>query len=145
MATPFVSGAAALVLSRLPTVTTAQLRTRLLSTADPKSLNIGGGRLNVFRAVANGAPTVDAGADQTVNTGTTVTLQGTASDPESEPITVTWVQTLGPAVTLDDSHKLQPKFTAPATATTLRFSVTASTPTGPDVSDIVTVTVKKPK
>jgi subtilisin family serine protease len=148
MATPHVAGAAALVLSRFPTLTVSQLRTRIFNGADAKTTLTqisGSRRLNLYGAVANRASTVDAGTDQTVNTATTVTLHGSASDPENDPITVTWAQTLGPAVTLDDRHKLQPTFTAPSSAATLRFALTASTATGPDVTDTVTVTVKKPK
>jgi len=68
MATPYASGAAALVLARYPTLRFAQLRSRLNDDADPiAGTTISGGRINVFRVVSNGAPTVDAGSDQTVN------------------------------------------------------------------------------
>jgi subtilisin family serine protease len=146
MATPHVAGAAALALARFPSLTVAQLRNRLLNTADPKSLNIGGGRLNAFRAVANNPPLVTAGPDATVNTNTDpVVLQGSAGDPDGEPVTVRWVQTLGPAVTLSNPNALQPRFRAPSSPTTLRFAITASTATGPDVTDTVTITVRAPK
>ena len=43
-----------------------------------------------------------------------VTLTGLAStDPEGQALTYTWVQTSGPAVTLDDANAAQPTFTAP--------------------------------
>jgi subtilisin family serine protease len=146
MATPHVAGAAALVVSRFPAITTAQLRTRLLTTADDKGLEIGGGRLNAFRAVANSAPTASAGPDKTVAPGTpAVVLEGSAGDAEDDPISLAWVQTLGPPVALDDPHALQPRFTAPATPTTLEFSLAASTPNGPTVSDVVRVNVRTPK
>ena len=62
------------------------------------------------RAVSNSPATVDAGADRDVTTGATVVLQGSASDAENDPVTVTWEQTVGPPVTLDDPNKLQPQF-----------------------------------
>jgi subtilisin family serine protease len=68
MATPHVSGAAALVLSRCMTTTTAALKTLLLDAVDPipslSGKTITGGRLNVARAVdscgraGNAAPIV---------------------------------------------------------------------------------------
>ena len=55
MATPHVSGVAALVLARYPGYTTAQLRDRLLTSVDAKPALAGkvatGGRINAFKAV----------------------------------------------------------------------------------------------
>jgi serine protease len=55
MATPHVSGAAALVLSRCSSLTTAQLKANLMNNVDPVSSLAGrtvtGGRLNVDRAI----------------------------------------------------------------------------------------------
>lgn len=62
MATPHVSGAAALVLSACGSLTTAALRQNLLTNTDPVAALAGktssGGRLNVYRAVTacGGAP-----------------------------------------------------------------------------------------
>ena len=46
--------------------------------------------------VPDSPPTVQAGGDQTVGEGDTVTLSGSAMDPDGDPITYTWLQT-GPA------------------------------------------------
>jgi len=57
-ATPFVSAAAALVLAVKPTMTPAQVKARLDSTADPipgLGVDVASGRLNVGRAVAESA------------------------------------------------------------------------------------------
>lgn len=47
----------------------------------------------------NHPPAANAGADQTVNGGSLVTLDGSASfDPDSDPLTYSWLQTAGPLV-----------------------------------------------
>ena len=62
----------------------------------------------------NQQPTANAGANQTVASAAAVTLDGTASsDPENQPLTYTWSQTGGPAVTLSNASAAQPSFTAP--------------------------------
>jgi len=106
----------------------------------------------------NDAPTANAGADQTVNEGDTVTLTGLgSSDPEAQGLTYTWVQTSGPAVTLSDPHAAQPTFTAPEgplpsaqpgfaandapAPAVLQFSLTVSDGTNTSSVDTVTITV----
>ncbi|MEM8816613.1 MAG: hypothetical protein AAGE85_12380 [Pseudomonadota bacterium] len=61
----------------------------------------------------NQAPTVSAGADQTVNENSTVTLSATANDPNGDALTYSWTQTVGPAVTLNNAGAAQATFTAP--------------------------------
>jgi subtilisin family serine protease len=57
MATPHVAGAAALLWSRNPALTVAQVRADLLGTVDPLGLPVvSGGRLNLQRALAAAAP-----------------------------------------------------------------------------------------
>jgi hypothetical protein len=51
-------------------------------------------------APANAAPTVSAGADTSVASGSAVTLTGTASDPFGSIDTSSWTQTSGPSVSL---------------------------------------------
>jgi subtilisin family serine protease/regulation of enolase protein 1 (concanavalin A-like superfamily) len=95
MAAPFVSGAAALVLSRCP-MNTADLKTLLLNTVDPRpsfaGTTISGGRLNIASAlqacaleVPNAAPSVALSAplDGTAySEGQTFTIAATAADSD---------------------------------------------------------------
>jgi len=56
MATPFISGAAALVWSRFPSWTASQVRERLERTAKPLTgQQLGAGRLDLFEALFNGS------------------------------------------------------------------------------------------
>ena len=94
--------------------------------------------------IANVAPVADAGEDQTVDEGATVTLNGNASsDPEDETLTHSWTQTAGPDVTLDDNTIATPTFTAPhlLTDTDLVFSLTVTDSGGLTDTDTVTITV----
>src|SRR6188508_2900374 len=76
---------------------------------------------------ANTAPIANAGSNQTVTSGVTVTLNGTASsDPDGTVASYAWTQTAGaPTVTLSSGATSQPTFPAPtvATAATLTFSL----------------------
>lgn len=63
----------------------------------------------------NGAPTSDAGPDQALaGGGGSVTLDGNASsDPDGDPLTYSWSQVSGPAVSLNGANTVSPSFTAP--------------------------------
>ena len=73
-------------------------------------------QVTVTVAADNDAPSAHAGFDVTGIAGTTVTLEGSATDPEQQTLTYTWTQVSGPTVTLDDPHASQPSFTIPKTA-----------------------------
>ena len=59
----------------------------------------------------------NAGPDQTVSSGATVTPERNGStDPDGEALTYAWTQTAGPAVTLSDPTIGDAEFTAPTGA-----------------------------
>jgi LmbE family N-acetylglucosaminyl deacetylase len=95
-------------------------------------------------------PLSNAGADQVVNAGDQVQLDGSASyDPNGDSITYQWVQTSGVPVQLSSSTSVSPTFTAPSNLTqdqTLTFQLTVSDgqlTSSPD-SVAITVTADQP-
>ena len=69
-------------------------------------------------------PTAQAGSAQTVNKGSTVTLDGSGStDPGGHALTYAWAQTGGPAATLSSASSPKPTFTAPSVSGALTFSL----------------------
>jgi chitinase len=59
-------------------------------------------------------PLADAGTSRTVNEGTLVVLDGTASsDPDGDTLAYAWTQTAGPPVALANADTATPHFTAP--------------------------------
>ncbi len=90
-------------------------------------------------------PTADAGADQSVNTNETVTLDGTASsDPDGDTLHYHWAQTGGPTVTLSDNSAAQPSFT-PTEAGTYVFALSVRDDSFATYEpDTVTITVAQP-
>lgn len=90
---------------------------------------------------ANPPPTANAGADQTVEDGITVTLTGQASGPMGLPLSYQWTQTSGTPVTLADSTSLTASFKSPDTSGSLAFQLVVSSANGSATSS-VKVTVK---
>jgi len=93
----------------------------------------------------NSIPIAKAGPDITVNSGDTVTLDGSDSyDPNLDQLTYSWEQVSGPSVTLSDSTSSQPQFTAPqvTTDTVLQFSLVVNDGTANSSPDTVNVTVR---
>jgi hypothetical protein len=61
----------------------------------------------------NQPPTANAGNDQTVNEGDTVSLSGSGSDPDNNTLTFSWSQSSGSPVTLSDATDPKATFIAP--------------------------------
>ncbi|MHC4607687.1 MAG: PKD domain-containing protein, partial [Planctomycetota bacterium] len=92
----------------------------------------------------NNPPVANAGPDQTVDAGTPVTLDGSASfDPDSDPITYSWVQTAGPGVTLSGPGTSSPGFT-PDTPGDHVFRLIVNDGIVDSSPDFVTITVNQP-
>ena len=89
-------------------------------------------------------PTVDAGADQTVQEGDAVALIGSAHDPDGTITSYAWEQIGGPAVSLTGANTDHATFTAPLVPaqTELRFRLTVLDNCGGSASDSVSVRVK---
>lgn len=93
-------------------------------------------------ALLNSPPTANAGPDQTVNAGATVTLTGSASsDIDGTVVSYVWQQLSGTNVSLSAVNVAQPTFTAPGSAETLVFQLTATDDDGATGTDTVTITI----
>ncbi|MGH8571056.1 MAG: PKD domain-containing protein, partial [Gammaproteobacteria bacterium] len=92
----------------------------------------------------NQAPIADAGADQFVLGGATVTLDGTGSrDADGAIVGYAWQQTAGNPVGLRDADTASPSFQAPRfpTEQVLRFSLSVTDDLGAARTAIITVVV----
>jgi PKD domain len=110
-----------------PAVANATTLTFSLVVTDNRGTASTASTVNVtVNPAVNVAPVANAGTAQTVTSGSTVTLNGTASaDADGTIASYAWTQVGTPAVTLSSATAAQPTFTAPtvATATTLTFSL----------------------
>lgn len=84
-------------------------------------------------------PVAQAGPDQATVNGSLVTLDGTASfDPNDDPLTYSWAQISGPAVTLSNPTTSSPSFTPPPNANlSFELTVTANGQISKDSVNIV--------
>ena len=99
-----------------------------------------------FADPATNTPTADAGPAQRVDTGASVTLDGSgSSDPDGTIASYAWTQDSGTIVALTGADTAGPTFTAPDAATTLVFSliVTDNDDDG-STADTVVITVSEP-
>jgi glucose/arabinose dehydrogenase len=98
--------------------------------------------------VVNGespAPTANAGPAQSVASGASVTLDGSASSSGSgQPLTYKWTQTAGPAVTLSSATAEKPTFTAPTGPANLTFSLVVSDGSKSSAPSSVEIAVNAP-
>ncbi len=98
----------------------------------------------------NQPPVADAGDNQDVKTGVSVTLNGSrSSDTDGTIESYAWAHTQtdgatpAPAVNLTGANPASPTFTAPATAGTLVFTLTVTDDDGASHTDTVTITVSE--
>ncbi len=90
-------------------------------------------------------PGADAGPNQSVASGASVTLDGSgSSDPLGHSLSYEWTQTAGPTVALSNSHAVKPTFTAPTGPSTLTFSLVVDSSEAGSLADPVNVTVAAP-
>ena len=87
------------------------------------------------------APTANAGPDQAVAEGATVTLAGSGSDPEGQALTYAWTAPSG--ITLSSSTAASPTFTAPDRDAdyTLTFSLVVNDGSSDSAADTVDISV----
>ncbi len=105
----------------------------------------GGKTVTITTSQQNQAPTANAGADQTVNSGAAVALRGSGSDPENAITAYRWRQTSGTTVTLSNATSAQAGFTAPTIATgtaSLVFELRVTDAAGLSATDSVRIVVQ---
>jgi CSLREA domain-containing protein len=105
-----------------------------------------GPRCTFTVTVTNAAPTANAGPDQAISEGATVTLNGSGSDPNpGQALTFQWTQTGGPTMTLSGANTANATFVAPSVAdlqcATLTFQLKVTDSCGAMATDTVIVTV----
>ena len=91
----------------------------------------------------NTAPAVEAGRDQRVTAGDTVTLQGSATDAEDDDLTFAWTQSGGsPTVALRDADRPTAYFVAPEVDSELTFTLAVTDSGGLTGNDTITVRIE---
>lgn len=138
------NGSAAQPTFMAPAVSSGSVTIGFALTVDDGSLT-STGSVAVTVEHVNHRPLANAGDNQTVNEGTTVTLDGTrSSDPDGDPLEYTWSQVSGPAVPLGHPSSANPTFAAPsvsAAGATLVFELSVTDPGGLSARSTVRVTV----
>jgi uncharacterized repeat protein (TIGR01451 family) len=114
--------------------------TLTINSVSSTTTNVGLAEIEVW---TDRHPVADAGPDQTVYAGDSVTLNGSQSfDPDSaDTISYAWTQIGTPSVTLSGANTGNPTFTAPVEGTSLTFQLTVTDDGMLSDSDTVTVTV----
>jgi hypothetical protein len=94
-------------------------------------------------ASGNQPPTANAGPDQSVDELTSVSLNGSGSDPESGAISYLWSQVSGPAVTLSATNIANPTFTAPSVSSDgiVRLRLRVTDDQGAFAEDLIDINV----
>ena len=94
----------------------------------------------------NHPPVVKVNPDQVVDEGSTVSLTGTATDPDNDQLTLAWGQYSGPSVQLSSNSNTATSFTAPSvpagSTAVMLFVFTADDGHGGKAAAMTKVTVK---
>jgi hypothetical protein len=93
--------------------------------------------------IANVAPSVSAGEDQTVDENTSVTLTGTASDSDGTISSYQWLQTGGTSVSLANADSATATFSTPNISVneTVTFALTVTDNDGASATDSINILV----
>ena len=160
MATPHVAGVAALMLSLDPTLTPAQIKSYLQSSARPHPPGTictiypgqcGAGLLDAYQAlniVRTSMPppvvTLGSGIPPVVAPGDIVTLSGSATVRAGWDISYAWTQQTGPSsVAISNANSAIASFTAPPTGI-YSFMLTATDGSGQTGTATATIRVNSP-
>ena len=92
----------------------------------------------------NHPPVVDAGPDRTAPEGSTIHLNGTASDQDGDPLTYRWSHDSALNITLANVTAPSTRFTAPQVGsdTTITLTLTVADPHNATASDSMNVTIQ---
>jgi hypothetical protein len=112
-------------------------------TLKVKAKHICGTDIQTWNVYGNSPPVSNAGPDQTVDFGATVTLDGSGStDPDDNIVSYKWEQTDGPTVTLNNADTATADFTASvAGGSVLTFELTVTDAEGLSSTDTCVVSV----
>ncbi len=127
-----------------PTVDSDTAVTFVLSVSDGTNADVTDQvTITILDVPVNNPPTVDAGQDQAVSEGGTVTLNGTGSDPDGDQITYSWSHDSALPITISNATAQSTTFIAPTvdSDTAVTFVLSVSDGTNADVTDQVTITI----
>jgi DNA-binding beta-propeller fold protein YncE len=141
MRTLFETGVNTGIFSGTFGLTTGPSTPSILQVTVGDTLTVSYGSFNALASIVANAPPILDYPSQTVNSGSLVTLSGTATD--SEPLLFSWTQLSGPPVSISSLNLQNPTFTAPpvGSPTLLQFQVTVTDGGNPPVQTTVMITV----
>ena len=91
----------------------------------------------------NQSPTANAGSNQTVDQGDSVTVSGSGEDPDGNIAVWSWTQVSGVTVSLTNANSQNVQFTAPDSAGDIQLRLTVTDDNDATDSDDVIITVEE--